>query len=96
MPLWEIHVCLDTVILFETSLTGFEIFTEYNEAAARLLSRALKDRLISVVTRGSQTSPSSLEIKWEAELKNAIKGIIQSIHCARLTITDVVLNSQGS
>ncbi|BGP21127.1 hypothetical protein JCM10213_008960 [Rhodosporidiobolus nylandii] len=45
------------------------------EAAERLVRRAFAKGFISIVTPGSQLSPSSLEIKWEEELRLTIKGI---------------------
>ncbi|GAA5989633.1 hypothetical protein JCM11641_002907 [Rhodosporidiobolus odoratus] len=48
------------------------------EAAQRLVRRAFARGFISVVTPGSQLSPSSLEIKWEEELRLTIKGIPSS------------------
>jgi len=39
-----------------------------------LLRRAFSEGFISIVTPGSQLSPSSLEIKWEDELRSSIKG----------------------
>ncbi|GAA6043271.1 hypothetical protein JCM8097_003026 [Rhodosporidiobolus ruineniae] len=43
--------------------------------ASRLLRRAFARGFLSIVTPGSQISPSSLEIKWEEELRLTIKGI---------------------
>ncbi|CEQ40776.1 SPOSA6832_02433 [Sporobolomyces salmonicolor] len=43
-------------------------------AAEMLVRRAFAQGYISVVTPGSQLSPSSLEIKWEEELRLTIKG----------------------
>ncbi|POY72143.1 hypothetical protein BMF94_4876 [Rhodotorula taiwanensis] len=43
--------------------------------AERLVNKAFAQGYIQIVTPGSQLSPSSLEIKWEEELKALIKGI---------------------
>jgi DNA-directed RNA polymerase III subunit RPC3 len=43
-------------------------------AADKLVRRAFAKGYISIVTPGSQISPSSLEIKWEEELRLTIKG----------------------
>ncbi|GAA5898808.1 hypothetical protein JCM5296_005613 [Sporobolomyces johnsonii] len=48
---------------------------EAQQAAEKLVRRAFAQGYISIVTPGSQLSPSSLEIKWEEELKATIKGI---------------------
>ncbi|GAA5949404.1 hypothetical protein JCM21900_004051 [Sporobolomyces salmonicolor] len=48
---------------------------EAQHAAETLVRRAFAQGYISVVTPGSQLSPSSLEIKWEEELRLTIKGI---------------------
>ncbi|GAA5858235.1 hypothetical protein JCM8547_005703 [Rhodosporidiobolus lusitaniae] len=45
------------------------------QAADLLIRRAFAKGFISLVTPGSQTSPSSLEIKWEEEIRLTIKGI---------------------
>ncbi|GAA5882376.1 hypothetical protein JCM3774_004324 [Rhodotorula dairenensis] len=45
------------------------------EDAERLVRRAFAQGYIQIVTPGSQLSPSSLEIKWEEELRALIKGI---------------------
>ncbi|GAA5898407.1 DNA-directed RNA polymerase III subunit C82 [Sporobolomyces salmoneus] len=45
------------------------------EAAEKLVRKAFAENFISIVTPGSQLSPSSLEIKWEEELRLLIKGI---------------------
>lgn len=37
----------------------------------------------SIVTPGSQTSPSSLEIKWEEELRSTIKGALARVSSHR-------------
>ncbi|GAA5949208.1 hypothetical protein JCM3765_003331 [Sporobolomyces pararoseus] len=48
---------------------------EAQEAAEKLVRKAFAENFISCVTPGSQLSPSSLEIKWEEELRSMIKGI---------------------
>ncbi|KWU41042.1 hypothetical protein RHOSPDRAFT_37429 [Rhodotorula sp. JG-1b] len=45
------------------------------EDAERLVRKAFAQGYIQIVTPGSQLSPSSLEIKWEEELRALIKGI---------------------
>lgn len=44
--------------------------------ADKLIRRAFAKGYLSVVTPGSQISPSSLEIKWEEELRLTIKGAL--------------------
>ena len=44
------------------------------EDAERLVRKAFAQGYIQIVTPGSQLSPSSLEIKWEEELRALIKG----------------------
>ncbi|GAA5820142.1 hypothetical protein JCM3770_005389 [Rhodotorula araucariae] len=53
-------------------------------AAEKLVRKAFAQGYISVVTPGSQLSPSSLEIKWEEELRATIKGIPMSRDLARV------------
>ncbi|ORY66820.1 hypothetical protein BCR35DRAFT_354853 [Leucosporidium creatinivorum] len=53
-------------------LHGFE---DARKAAKKMLRKAFSEGYISIVTPGSQLSPSSLEIKWEEELRLGIKGI---------------------
>ncbi|GAA6064678.1 hypothetical protein JCM10212_006174 [Sporobolomyces blumeae] len=48
------------------------------EVAEQIVRRAFAENFLSVVTPGSQLSPSSLEIKWEEELRLMIKGIPSS------------------
>ncbi|GAA5833381.1 hypothetical protein JCM11251_003478 [Rhodosporidiobolus azoricus] len=48
---------------------------QYQDLAERLVRRAFAKGFLSIVTPGSQLSPSSLEIKWEEELRLTIKGI---------------------
>ncbi|GAA6024508.1 hypothetical protein JCM10207_000399 [Rhodosporidiobolus poonsookiae] len=48
---------------------------EAQQTAEKLVRKAFAQGFISVVTPGSQLSPSSLEIKWEEELRLTIKGI---------------------
>ncbi|GAA5887165.1 hypothetical protein JCM6882_009470 [Rhodosporidiobolus microsporus] len=48
---------------------------QYQETAEKLVRRAFARGFLSIVTPGSQLSPSSLEIKWEEELRLTIKGI---------------------
>ncbi|GAA6003872.1 DNA-directed RNA polymerase III subunit C82 [Rhodotorula paludigena] len=48
------------------------------EDADKLVRKAFAQGFVSVVTPGSQLSPSSLEIKWEEELRATIKGIPSS------------------
>ncbi|KAM0752921.1 hypothetical protein T439DRAFT_323536 [Meredithblackwellia eburnea MCA 4105] len=44
-------------------------------AAKKMVARGVRDGFLSIVTPGSQISPMSLEIKWEEELRLAIKGL---------------------
>ncbi|GAA5849254.1 hypothetical protein JCM9279_006427 [Rhodotorula babjevae] len=48
------------------------------ETADKLVRKAFAQGYLNVVTPGSQLSPSSLEIKWEEELRATIKGIPSS------------------
>ncbi|BGP52385.1 RNA polymerase III subunit C82 [Rhodotorula kratochvilovae] len=54
------------------------------DAAEKLVRKAFAQGYISVVTPGSQLSPSSLEIKWEEELRATIKGIPSSRDLTRV------------
>ncbi|GAA5832261.1 hypothetical protein JCM5353_005685 [Sporobolomyces roseus] len=56
-------------------------------AAENLVRRAFAENFISCVTPGSQLSPSSLEIKWEEELRLTIKGIPTSKDLASVKST---------
>lgn len=47
------------------------------KAAAKTLRRAFAEGYVCIVIPGSQLSPSSLEIKWEEELRRAIQGKCQ-------------------
>ncbi|BGP28188.1 RNA polymerase III subunit C82 [Rhodotorula toruloides] len=54
------------------------------EAAERLVRKAFAQGFVNIVTPGSQLSPSSLEIKWEEELRSTIKGIPTTKELARV------------
>ncbi|GAA6015845.1 hypothetical protein JCM11491_007206 [Sporobolomyces phaffii] len=60
---------------------------EAQHAAEKLVRKAFAENFISCVTPGSQLSPSSLEIKWEEELRLMIKGIPTSKDLAAVKST---------
>ncbi|GAA5876499.1 hypothetical protein JCM16303_003556 [Sporobolomyces ruberrimus] len=57
---------------------------EAQEVAEKIVRKAFAENFISCVTPGSQLSPSSLEIKWEEELRLMIKGIPTSKDLAQV------------
>lgn len=59
-----------------------------------MLRKAFSEGFISIVTPGSQLSPSSLEIKWEEELRLSIKGELRT--CALIDEKTLILSRQVS
>lgn len=59
------------------SLAGLTRSSAAMEAAERLVRKAFAQGFVNIVTPGSQLSPSSLEIKWEEELRSTIKGALE-------------------
>lgn len=69
-----------TRVRFRSRTSGFsnptliKSLSAVAEDAERLVRKAFAQGYIQIVTPGSQLSPSSLEIKWEEELRALIKG----------------------
>lgn len=64
----------DLARIFATPKLTLGVAVAVAEDAERLVRKAFAQGYIQIVTPGSQLSPSSLEIKWEEELRALIKG----------------------
>ncbi|TNY22295.1 hypothetical protein DMC30DRAFT_445354 [Rhodotorula diobovata] len=85
-----VHVVSDALIAARDNADGLaldddpkgkkraRVADQVADTADKLVRKAFAQGYLNVVTPGSQLSPSSLEIKWEEELRATIKGIPSS------------------